>query len=79
MFCQLCCNIFLILENVINLSSSNDFKSLILLLKKILKSCENIASSVSLQKNRWEESGQIVNDVNTSLPILEDIVFKVRC
>ena len=79
MFSQLCCNIFLILENVINLSSSrNDFKSLTGLLKKILKSCENIASSVSLQKNRWEESGQIVIDVNESFPVLENIVFKAK-
>ena len=78
MFCQLCCSIFLILENVINLSSSNNLKSLILVLKKILKSCENIASSVSLQKNRWEESGQIVIDVNESLPMLEEIVFKTK-
>ena len=79
MFSQLCCNIFLILENVINLSSSrNDLKSLTGVLKKILKSCENIVSSVSLQKNRWEESGQIVIDVNEMFPILENIVCKAK-
>ena len=78
MFNQLCCNIFLLLENIAHLSSSNSFKSLIGLLKKILKSCENVASNVSLQKNRWEEVVQIIVSVNESLPLLENIVFSTK-
>lgn len=78
MFSQLCCKIFLLLENIVILSSGNDFQTLIGILKKILKSCENIASNVSLQKNRWEEAVQIVASVNDNLPILENIVFNTK-
>ena len=74
-FYQLCCSIFLLLEKVTSLSCSNDFKTLIGQLKNVLKCCENIASNVSLQKNRWDEVSKIVVSLNESLPSLENMVL----